>query len=137
MMKPRELMETLVEHEDTMIDALSLSLRNIRYGKGERAFFENNEELISALAFLYGQVNDEEGDVYRYLGQIRNDFKDENTVRQDTLTRLRMAVSREIRACLRLLANIDKAKESVEFQQMWKEKRYGNSEEVNDSDEEV
>ena len=137
MMKPRELMGTLVEHEDTMIDALSLSLRNIKYGKGERAFFESNEELISALAFLYGQVNDEEGDVYRYLGQIRNDFKDENTVRQDTLTRLRTAVSREIRACLRLLANIDKAKESVEFQQMWKEKRYGNSEETNDSDEEV
>lgn len=123
MMKPRELMETLVEHEDVMIDALSLSLRNIRFGKGEFAFFMSNEELVAALNFLVGQVADDEKDVLRALGQIRNDYRDEETVHQDSLTRMRSAVTREIRMCLRLLANIDKAKESVEFQEIWKEKQ--------------
>lgn len=123
MMTPRELMETLVEHEDTMIDALSLSLRNIRFGKGEFAFFMSNEELVAALNFLVGQVADDEKDVLRALGQIRNDYRDEETVHQDSLTRMRSAVTREIRMCLRLLANIDKAKESVEFQEIWKEKQ--------------
>lgn len=137
MMTPRELMETLVEHEDTMIDALSLSLRNIRFGKGEFAFFMSNKELVAVLNFLVGQVADDEKDVLRALGQIRNDYRDEETVHQDSLTRMRVAVTREIRMCLRLLANIDKAKESVEFQEMWKEKRYGNGEEKDNSDEEV
>lgn len=123
MMTPRELMETLVEHEDVMIDALSLSLRNIRFGKGEYAFFNSNEELVAALNFLVGQVADDEKDVLRALGQIRNDYRDEETVHQDSLTRMRVAVTREIRTCLRLLANIDKAKESVEFQEIWKEKQ--------------
>lgn len=122
MMKPRELMETLVEHEDTMIDALALSLRNIKFGKGERAFFNSNEELVITLDFLFGQMMDETDPIYGRLTQIGYDLKD-GGVNQDALTRLENAVFSEVKTCLNLLANVAKAKESVEFQEIWKEKQ--------------
>lgn len=123
MMKPRELMETLVEHEDVMIDALALSLRNIKFGKGERAFFNSNEELVATLDFLFGQMMDDTDPIYGSLTQIKYDLKDTNEVNQDALTRLENAVFSEVKTCLNLLANIAKAKESVEFQEIWKEKQ--------------
>lgn len=136
-MKPRELMGTLVKHEDVMIDALALSLRNIKYGKGERAFFDSNEELVAALDFLFGQMMDDTDPIYGSLTQIKYDLKDGGEVNQDALTRLENAVFSEVKTCLNLLANIAKAKESVEFQEIWKEKQNGNGEEANNSDEEV
>ena len=136
-MKPRELMETLVEHEEVMIDAISLSLRNIRFGRGEQAFFKGETELIATLNFLMELVEEDNSTMWRAFKQVKNDYKDENAVYQDALTRLRNAVFSEIKTCLNLLANIDKAKETMVFQTLWKEQSDGNSEEANDTDEEV
>lgn len=122
-MKPRELMETLVEHEDTMIDALSLSLRNIKFGKGEFAFFGNDMEMVATLDFLANLLEEDTSNVWKAKRQVKNDFKDANEVNQDALTRLENAVFSEVKTCLNLLANIAKAKESVEFQKIWKEKQ--------------
>ena len=122
-MKTRELMKTLVENEDTMIDALVLSLRNIKYGKGEFAFFNSNMELVALLDYLVGSLEEDTSNVYRVKKQVIDDFKEADEVNQDALTRLENAVFSEVKTCLNLLANIAKAKESVEFQEIWKEKQ--------------
>jgi hypothetical protein len=130
-------MEKLVEHEETIIDAISLSLRNIRFGRGEQAFFKSETEIIATLNFLMELVEEDNTIMFRTLKQVKNDFKDEEMVYQDALTRFRNAVFSEIKTCLNLLANIDKARETMGYQEMWKEQNYGNSEETDNTDEEV
>lgn len=136
-MTPRHLMEILVDNEDTIIDALALSLRHLKYGKTGLGFFNSYEELVAIVKYFEETNEDLVSETWMPMSQMLKDFKDTGVVEQDTLTRLENAVFSEVKNALRLLANIEKAKESVEYQRMWKEKNDGNNKEVNNTDEEV
>lgn len=125
-MTPRHLMEILVDNEDTIIDALALSLRHLKYGKTDMGFFNSYEEMVATIKYFEDTNEELVSKTWMPMSQILNDFRDTEVVEQDALTRLENAVFSEVKNALKLLANIEKAKESVEFQRMWKEKNYGN-----------
>ncbi len=136
-MTPRRLMEILVDTEDTIINSLALSLRHLKYGKTGSGFFNSYEELVAIVKYFEETNEDLVSETWMPVSQMLKDFKDTGVVEQDTLTRLENAVFSEVKNALRLLANIEKAKESVEYQRMWKENNDGNNKEVNNTDEEV
>lgn len=125
-MTPRHLMEILVDNENTIIDALALSLRHLKYGKTDMGFFNSYEEMVATIKYFEDTNEELVSKTWMPMSQILNDFRDTEVVEQDALTRLENAVFSEVKNALKLLANIEKAKESVEFQRMWKEKNDGN-----------
>lgn len=136
-MTPRELMKMLAENEDTLINAISLSKRNIQYGRGEFAFFNSELEVVGTLNFLVDEMESSVSRAWNPMGAIIRRYKEFEEVEQEDLTEFRNAVFDEVKAGLKLLANIDKAKESMEFKEMWKEQKDGNCEEGYDLDEEI
>ena len=125
-MTQRHLMEILVDNENTIIDALALSLRHLKYGKTDMGFFNSYEEMVATIKYFEDTNEELVSKTWMPMSQILNDFRDTEVVEQDALTRLENAVFSEVKNALKLLANIEKAKESVEFQRMWKEKNDGN-----------
>lgn len=118
-MTPRELMHTLVDHEDVLVDAIALSLRSMKFGRGESAFFESKEEIIAVVRFLFDHSEDWGRDAYKSIKQITDGWKENKEINQSNLKELRSFIFAEIRTLLDLLANIDKAKETLEFWDEW------------------
>ena len=132
-MNQRDLMKIFAEKEETVIDALSLSLRNIKYGKGEFAFFGSDTELLAIIDWLTDESEDLMSLVWRRLNIVKQKYKDEGIIGQEELSSLRKAVFGEVKMLMNLMANIDKAKETLEWKEIWN----GNGKEKNDTDKEV
>lgn len=111
--KNQKLLEHLVNNEETFIDALTLGLRDIKFGRGERAFFEDEDEMV---AILKHRIEVVKIDTYNGIFLEENqDFKE-----------LRRSVYELITDAIDLLANIDKAIESKTYWNVmddWKEIR--------------
>lgn len=109
-MKMSKMVKVLTENQKTIIDALALGLRDEKFGKGEREFFENEDEMEAILHYQYRKLNE-----IHFLLDLEDDLKEE-----------RGRVAELVDRTLDYLANIDKAIESKgywEIMEEWKEKR--------------
>lgn len=129
-----QLMKTLVEHKRAMVDALALSLRNIKYGKEGSGFYSSAEELLASLQFLFDLSEDCKRVEYKIKKQIIDNWKSTDELNTDDLKRFRFAVYEEVEVLLDLLANINKAEESIVAMKGVKD---GNCEERHDTCEDI
>jgi len=134
-MKRNELLEILNEHKETLIDGIVLALRECKYANGF-PYFGSDEEAYAIIKHFYYEMDSLNTTSWGKLLKVKFDYHD-NRPNQKHLSELSEHIAGIVMTGLNLLAVIEKAKETIEYDDIWKEQRYGNSKETDDSDEEV
>lgn len=111
----KRLMEILTEHSELLVDSIALSIRECKYGKGDRALFESEEEMLAIINYLYDSTEDYDRDIYNAMRRLRAGAD------LNALESLRMDVLKAVMKGIDLLANLDKAIETIAIQNVWKE----------------
>jgi len=110
----KKLMEILTENAELFVDCLALSIRECKYGKGERALFETDEEMLAIINYLYNDTEGYDRDIFNAMRRLKG--ADLNALKS-----LRMDVLKAVMKGVDLLANLDKAIETVNIREAWKE----------------
>jgi len=134
-MKRNELLETLNENKETLIDGIVLALRECKFGEGF-PYFNSDEEAYAVIKYFYYEIDNLNTTAWGKLMKVKFDYA-ENKPNHKTLSELSEQVSKIVMTGLNMMAVIEKAKETIEYCDIWKERNDGNCKEKDDTDKEI
>ena len=112
-MNAQELMSILVDKEDELLHALIKSVREIRYGK-DFEYFNSTIEVCAILKYLYELTEQSDNKEWHELKYIYSGLKDEFDLEKISFDDLEKYIFEHIKILINLLANVYKAKESLD-----------------------
>lgn len=117
-MNQNKLISMFAENEDAFIGALTKSIRTVKYGKEEFEYFISPLELCASLKFLYELHDECDKQEWMELKQLYEILKTEINIDTISFENLEEILMRHIKVLINLLANVQKAKESIELNKL-------------------
>lgn len=112
-MNQQELMSILLRNEDELLLALSTSVRGLKFGKEEFEYFTSDVELYATIRFLYESLEEIETKEWDEFKCFYKDLNPNVSLNDISFKSLKQTLLEHIKVLINILANIQKAEESV------------------------